>query len=155
MRSLHKLWFFISLPPSSFHRIYITVLRERSCFSLSKDAILTGLLPMFNCTLSKKFDSSFYLLNNGDEEQNSGYFHTILRSFLRRHKKYPVKYEHPLVQYVTLHFRDWRGAASLRHENRAEITVLLCEQNPIRCGFRAGGKAVWYFSKHSLRLELS
>lgn len=24
---------------------------------------------MFNCTLSKKFDSSFYLLNNGDEDQ--------------------------------------------------------------------------------------
>ena len=27
---------------------------------------------------------------------------------------------------VTLHFGDWRGAASLRHRNRPEITVLMC-----------------------------
>ena len=34
------------------------------------------------------------------------------------------------IRYVTLHFRDQRVAASLRHRNRAEITVLMCEQNP-------------------------
>ena len=29
---------------------------------------------------------------------------------------------------MTLHFRDRRGAASLHHINRAEITVFMCEQ---------------------------
>ena len=32
------------------------------------------------------------------------------------------------IPYVTRHFRNQRGAASLRHRNRAEITVLMCEQ---------------------------
>ena len=50
-------------------------------------------------------------------------------------QKYPVKYEHPLVRYVTLHFRGWR----------AEITFLLCELNPIWCGFRASAKALIFF----------
>jgi len=31
------------------------------------------------------------------------------------------------IRYVTHHFRDRRGAASLRYRNRAEITVLMCE----------------------------
>ena len=30
------------------------------------------------------------------------------------------------IRYVTLHFRDQRGAASLCYRNRAEITVLKC-----------------------------
>jgi len=34
------------------------------------------------------------------------------------------------IQYVTLYFRDQRGAASLRYGNRAKITVLMCEQKP-------------------------
>ena len=29
---------------------------------------------------------------------------------------------------MTLHFKDRRGAASLRYRNRTEITVLMCEQ---------------------------
>ena len=46
------------------------------------------------------------------------------------------------LRYVTLHFRDRRGAASLRYRNRAQITVL-CEQKPyIRYGFRAGARAI-------------
>ena len=28
--------------------------------------------------------------------------------------------------YVTLHFQDWYGVASLRYRNRAEITVFMC-----------------------------
>ena len=32
--------------------------------------------------------------------------------------------------YVNLHLRDRRGAASLRYRNRAEITVVRCEQKP-------------------------
>ena len=47
-------------------------------------------------------------------------------------KSYPVWTP---IRYVTLHFRDrrsaaQRGAASLRYKNRAEITILICEQNP-------------------------
>ena len=34
------------------------------------------------------------------------------------------------IRYVTLHFRDQRGAASLRYRNGAKITVLMCEQMP-------------------------
>ena len=44
---------------------------------------------------------------------------------------------------MTLHFTDQGGAASLRYRNRAEITVVMCEQKPyIRYGFVAGAKAV-------------
>ena len=35
-----------------------------------------------------------------------------------------------LIRYVTLLFRYWRGAASLRHRNQAKITVFVCEQKP-------------------------
>ena len=52
------------------------------------------------------------------------------------------------VRYATLHFRDRRGAASLRirYRNLAEITVLIICVNrcPIRHGFRAGTRAVRY-----------
>ena len=34
------------------------------------------------------------------------------------------------IRYVTLHFRDQRGAASLRYRNGAKITFLKCEQMP-------------------------
>ena len=39
------------------------------------------------------------------------------------------------IRYVTLHFRDRRGAASLRHGNRAATTVLVCEQKPYSVWF--------------------
>ena len=51
------------------------------------------------------------------------------------------------VQYATLHFRDRRGAASLRirYRNLAEIIVLICvNRSSIRHGFRAGTRAVRY-----------
>ena len=34
------------------------------------------------------------------------------------------------IRYVTLHFRDWHGAASLRYKNGDKITVITSEQNP-------------------------
>ena len=40
------------------------------------------------------------------------------------------------VQYVTLHFRDRRGAASLPHRNRAATIVLCVNRSPIRYEFR-------------------
>ena len=39
------------------------------------------------------------------------------------------------IRYMTLHFRDRRGAASLRHGNRAATTVLVCEQKPYSVWF--------------------
>ena len=48
------------------------------------------------------------------------------------------------IGYFTLHVWDRRGAASLCYRNRTAATVLMCEQNPIRYGFRAGAKAVRY-----------
>ena len=40
------------------------------------------------------------------------------------------KYGTETIRYVTLLFRYWCGAASLRHRNQAEITVFVCEQKP-------------------------
>ena len=43
----------------------------------------------------------------------------------------PKRGTKPIRYNMTLHFRDRRGAASLRCRNRAEITVLVCEQNMV------------------------
>ena len=43
------------------------------------------------------------------------------------------------IRYVARHFRDWRGAASLCHRNRAEITILMCKQKPF---------SVWLLCRH-------
>ena len=56
-----------------------------------------------------------------------------IASVLWGHKKLPSKVWTP-VRYVTLHLED-RRSASLRHRNRAEITVLVCEQKPSPVGF--------------------
>ena len=40
------------------------------------------------------------------------------------------KYGRKLIRYVTLHFWDRCGAASLRHRNRAATTVVVCWQKP-------------------------
>ena len=46
---------------------------------------------------------------------------------------------------MNLHFRDRRGAASLRHRNRAATTVLMCEQKPYPVhGIRGGAKDIRY-----------
>ena len=69
-----------------------------------------------------------------------GYVHTILVSLSRCHKKLSGLGWTP-IRYVTLHLSDQRGAASLRHRNRAEITVLMCKQKPYPVWFCAGAKA--------------
>ena len=38
------------------------------------------------------------------------------------------------------------GASSLRLGNRAKITILMCEQSPMRYGFCAGTKAIPRYS---------
>ena len=48
------------------------------------------------------------------------------------------------LRYVMLHFRDRRGAPSLRHRNRAAMNVLTCEQKPYQYDFRGGKEAIWY-----------
>ena len=40
------------------------------------------------------------------------------------------KYDTETIRYVTLVFRYWRGAASLRHRSQAEITIVVGEQKP-------------------------
>ena len=57
-----------------------------------------------------------------------------------------IRYGTNTYNYVTLHFRDQRGAASLRYRNRAKITVLTYKlKRYIRSDFRAGAKAtIWY-----------
>ena len=69
----------------------------------------------------------------------------------------PTDYSHcsvlqKTIRYATKHFQDRRGAALLRYKNRAEITVLMCEQKPYHLvWFRVGAKAIRYgMSKASL-----
>ena len=52
------------------------------------------------------------------------------------------------VPYVTRHFRVQRGAASLRYRNRAEITVLMCEQRYYLVWFSCRRKSfiVWTYN---------
>ena len=44
-----------------------------------------------------------------------------------------------LVGYVTLYFRDWRGAASLGHRKRVATTVLMCVCVCVCVGGGGGG----------------
>ena len=48
------------------------------------------------------------------------------------------------IRYETRHFLDRHGAAPLCHRNCAEITVLVCEQNPYWQHFPSGAKATRY-----------
>ena len=48
------------------------------------------------------------------------------------------------IRYVTLHFRERRGVASLRHRNGAEITALMCEQKPYLVCFTCMRKSYPY-----------
>lgn len=49
-----------------------------------------------------------------------------------------------LIRYVTLHFRDWRGAASHGHRKRVATTVLMCEHKSFK---------VWFFSVSAQELS--
>ena len=57
-------------------------------------------------------------------------------------------------RYVTLHYRDWRGADSLRQRNRAEITILMCEQKPFSVWFSYRRKSYPVQCEHSLKIFL-
>ena len=51
---------------------------------------------------------------------------------MTRHQKYGTE----SIRYGTLHFRDRRGAASIRHRNRAATIVLMCvNRHSIRYDF--------------------
>ena len=63
------------------------------------------------------------------------------------HKTYPI--------CVTLHFRDWLGAASLRHRKRAAKTVLLCEQKPFPVWFSRRRKSYPVKCEHILSYDMS
>ena len=73
-------------------------------------------------------------------------------SFLCRQEKFSCIVWTP-IWYVTLHFRDPRGAASLRYRNRVEISVLICEQKPYPLWFLCWRKSNPVLCKHSLRLS--
>ena len=48
------------------------------------------------------------------------------------------------IRYVTIHFQDRSGAASLRCKNRAKISDLFVNRSPIRYGFCVGAQAIQY-----------
>ena len=55
-------------------------------------------------------------------------------------------------QYVTLHFCDWRGTATLRHRNCAEnVIILVWEQKPYQARFLWWRKSYPAYCGHRLR----
>ena len=48
------------------------------------------------------------------------------------------------IRYVTIHFQDRSGAASLRCKNRAEMSDSFVNRSPIRYGFCVGAQAIRY-----------
>ena len=48
------------------------------------------------------------------------------------------------IRCVTIHFRDWHGAALLRYRNSTQITVVMCSRSLIRSDFRACAEATRY-----------
>ena len=52
------------------------------------------------------------------------------------------------IRYVTLYFGDRRGAASLRYRNRAENTILMCEQKPDPVRFSCRRKSYPLLCEH-------
>ena len=75
--------------------------------------------------------------------------HTISDGFSWRHEK-PPSVVSTSIRYVTLYFRDRRGAASLRHINLAALPIFCMNRSPIRNDFCGGAKAI----QHSLNIAL-
>ena len=59
------------------------------------------------------------------------------------------------IWYATLHFRDQRGAASLRYRSRAKITVLMCKQKPVQAWFSCRRKSYPVSCEHLCDVWLS
>ena len=78
-------------------------------------------------------------------------------SFSCRHKELFVKVWTPF-RYMVINWRDGRGADSHRYRNRAEITVVICEQKPCPVWFLCQKKGtgiawtpIWYEVLYSPR----
>ena len=56
-----------------------------------------------------------------------------------------------IIPVVTLHLRDRCGTASLRYKNRAEITVLMCEQKSYPVWFSYWRKSDLLYRKSSIK----
>ena len=79
--------------------------------------------------------------------------HTIPDSlFVPTRKLIHLKPTRKLIQYVTLHFRDWCVAALLYYRKRAGITVVMCEQKRYPVRFSYWRKSYPVECEHSLRL---
>ena len=62
------------------------------------------------------------------------------------------------IRYVTIHFQDRSGAASLRCKNRAEISDPFVNRSPIRYSYCVGAQAIRYsvdIALNSLKFEIS
>ena len=66
-----------------------------------------------------------------------------------------IRYTVNTIRYVTLQFRDPRGADSLSQRNRVEITVLMCEQNPCPVWFSCRRKSHLVYCEHCLSFSIS
>ena len=66
-----------------------------------------------------------------------------------------IRYTVKTIRYVTLQFRDPRGADSLSQRNRVEITVLMCEQNPCLVWLLWRRKSFPVYWEHYLSFSIS
>ena len=65
------------------------------------------------------------------------------------------KYGSNPIRYVTPHFRDWRGTASLlRLRNRAATTVFVGEQKPYPVSFSWRRKSYLVLYEHSIKVPI-
>ena len=97
-------------------------------------AILWGSFEQFSTPVE---DNPFVLVLHHKQRQrfeHLGYVQTKPDRFSRRHRKLCCVMWTP-IRYGTHHFRDRGDAASIRFRNRAEITVLMCEQKPLSVWF--------------------
>ena len=85
-----------------------------------------------------------------NRERNIGFDHTRPDSFFRRHEKFSGIVWTP-IRYVTLHFKRSARRSLARYRNRAEISVLICEQKPYPLWFLCWRKSYSVLCKHNLR----
>ena len=113
------------------------ILKARARFSATCSLVfLIFLICVEHFTLFA-VNKSFQKLAN---RKLSLYTHYILDSFSCRHEKLSSIVWTP-IRYVTLHFRDQRGAASLRYRNSAAKTVLMRVQKPYPVWFSCRRKS--------------
>ena len=104
--------------------------------------------PFFTCIIQHQRKLSFtHIKHRNQERWHLSWFQLSLQLIYFRYGSntcsHCVEEWQKPIRYGTLHFQD-RCAAQLR--SLREITVLMCEQEPIRQNFRIGTRTAFWYS---------